>query len=53
MIGRVFTDLGIDWVQYYAELPNGGWISIDIAYATEVSAAGSACSNILDSISFR
>ncbi|GEM_PF-5040238 len=53
MIGRAFTDLGIDWVQYYAELPNGGWISIDIAYATEVPAAGSACSNILDSISFR
>lgn len=51
MAGRTFKNVGIEWIQYYGELPTGGWITINLAYTND--ADGSQCSEILDSMSFK
>ena len=50
MQGRTYTDVGMEWIEYYAELSNGVWMSIKIS-KTSVE-PGSEGSAILDSVTF-
>ncbi len=50
MAGRTYKNVGIQWEEYYADLPNGGSLSILIAYTNTTESAD--CNTILDSISF-
>lgn len=49
MKGRTYKNVGMDWTEYYAEHPNGAWVSISIS-KIDLS-DGSEGSAILDSIS--
>jgi hypothetical protein len=50
MQGRSYKALGMEWIEYYAELPNGVWVSVQIS-RTSVE-PGSEGSAILDSVTF-
>ena len=51
MQGRSYKALGMEWIEYYAELPNGVWVSVQIS-RTSVE-PGSEGSAILDSVTFK
>ena len=51
MNGRSYKNVGIEWIEFYGQIPSGGWISIRLAYMS--ADPGSDCSNILDSMSFK
>lgn len=51
MNGRSYKNVGIEWIEFYGQIPSGGWISIRLAYMS--ADPGSECSNILDSMSFK
>lgn len=51
MNGRSYKNVGIEWIEFYGQIPSGGWISIRLAYMS--AEPGSDCSNILDSMSFK
>ncbi len=50
MQGRSYKAVGMEWIEYYAELPNGVWMSVQIS-RTSVE-PGSEGSAILDSVNF-
>lgn len=50
MKGRSYKAVGMEWIEYYAELPNGVWMSVQISRTSiEPGSEGSA---ILDSVTF-
>ena len=51
MNGRSYKNVGIEWIEFYGQIPSGGWISIRLAYMS--ADPGYDCSNILDSMSFK
>lgn len=50
MKGRSYKTVGMEWIEYFAELPNGVWISVQTSRTSiEPGSEGSA---ILDSVTF-
>jgi len=46
--GRTYKNVGMDWIEYYGELPNGVWVTVKIS-DVDIS-AGTEGSAILDSV---
>ena len=48
---RSYKNVGMQWTEYYGEVPGGGWISIRISKVD--IGAGSEGEAVLNSISFK
>ena len=51
MKGRTYKNVGMDWIEYYAELPSGVWVTCKIS-DVDIS-AGSEGAAILDSVTIK